>query len=139
MASAGCIALGFCAYLVDCLAQHVSRVKNAELARRSVSRVAEAAESYVAQHEAWPTSWRDLESAPAALRGDFLPDGGWKEIRAYVYVDFGVTLDRLAGQRLDNFEAITPIGSEPTNYRSCFAPLLRTIRRIYGEDNRGGS
>ncbi len=136
VATAGCVALGFCAYLVDCLAQHLSLAKNAELARRSVSRVAEAAESYVAEHEAWPTSWRDLESAPAAFRGDFLPEGGWKEIRAYAHVDFGATLDHLARRDLDNFEAIRPIGSEPTNYRDCFAPLLETIRRIQGEDNR---
>ena len=119
-------------WLVRVLIQTVGVMKHADLALRATSNATNAVEKYVRKRGEWPTSWKDLESDSAANGTGPMPVG-WDEIRTYVEIDFDLTLDQVAKQRLNDFSAIKPKNPEKplwANHRQLFIPLLETVRNF---------
>jgi len=120
------------AYLLRCFVQGISVMKHADMAYGATFRATEAVEKYVREQRKWPASWKDLESVSATGGTDFLPPGGWDEIRAYVEINFNLTLGDVAKQRVEDFDAIKPVEPIWGGYRAYFAPLLETVRSVQG-------
>jgi hypothetical protein len=104
--------------------------KNAEMAYRATWLASGAVEEFVRQRRKWPNSWNDLETLPSTAGARIDREGGWKEVRAYVVINFNLTLTDVAKQRVATFDAIAPIGPVVSNYRTFFTPLLETAREV---------
>lgn len=112
----------------------LSEIGHAYMAYSANLRATEAVEKYVREREKWPTSWRELESIPTTL-----PSGGWEEIRIYVDINFNLTLDDVAKQRVEDFDAIKPVEPVLSDYRQAFAPLLEAVHTVQGASVRNGN
>lgn len=95
-------------------------------------------EDYVTEHGEWPKSWRDLEQVKRTEPWDWPKNS--RAIQSHIHVDFNVNLDELAGQSVEEFQAIRPI--RPNEFfnddnlgRRRVEPLLKTIRGLTKENN----
>lgn len=115
-------------WFVRALIQSFSVMRHADLAMRAMYHATNAVEKYVQKRGEWPTSWKDLES-DSATNGTGPLAVGWDEIRTYVEIDFDLTLDEVAKQRVETFSAIKP--QQPIwDYQGILIPLLDTVRNV---------
>lgn len=116
-----------------CVCHVIARMKHVDLALRAAHGTTNAVKKYVREQKKWPTSWEDLESLSAAP-GDAdypLPDD-WDETRRYVEINFDLTLDEVAKQQVESFDAIRvedPVVSCDRLFRS----LLEEVRGVLHE------
>src|SRR5258706_16459805 len=69
-----------------CCLQGEEAMRHAYMADRATLCATKFVEKYVREQGKGPTSWKDLESMSATSRTDFLPSGGWEEVRTYVEI-----------------------------------------------------
>jgi hypothetical protein len=117
-------------HLMQCVVQEISVVRHAYMADRACSCAVDAVARYVGERGKWPTSWNDLESICETGSVDFLPQGGFGEIKTYVEINFSLTLGDVANQRVEDFNAIKPIAPARDSYRRHLIPLLETVRTM---------
>jgi hypothetical protein len=118
---------------VDAWRGFTSTLGHAYMADYAAHCATQAVEKYVRERQKWPTSWRELESLPTTL-----PSGGWDEIRTYVEINFDLTIDEVAKQRVEDFGAIKPVEPVLGHYRDDFPPLLETVRSVQRTRDRNG-
>lgn len=101
---------------------HTYRAYNANLD------ATKAMEKFVQEHKRWPTSWSEFESISAKMSPGEFRSADWTAIRALVVINFDLTLEDVANQPLDSFDAIEPIPPVRAGYRREYVPLLETVR-----------
>lgn len=111
-----------------CIMPGLAQMKHAYEADRAASCTIDAVEKFVRERGTWPSSWKELESATSS--DDFLPDGGWDEIRNYVEINFDLTLDEAANLQIESFDAIKPKPPARDAYRYHLDRLLETVRSV---------
>jgi hypothetical protein len=95
-------------------------------------------EDYVTEHGEWPKSWHDLEQVKRTEPWDWPKDSG--TVQGRIAVDFNVNLNELAGQSVDQFQAIRPIHpnvlfNDDNLRKGPVESLLKTVRRLTKENN----
>ena len=128
--ASGMIALAVGGWLLRCVIEGVSVMKHADLAFRATLKATDVVNKYVRERGRWPASWEDLESVPIIGDTEHMSPGDWDEMRAYVEIDFNLTVDEVAKQSAETFEGIRPIEPVWRNYRHYFTPLLQTVRNV---------
>ena len=113
-----------------CLCQEISASLHAEHVLHASSLTVQLLEDYVVQHDGeWPRSWTDLEGLPPREWAVFEWPKDSQEVQQYVAVDFSADPQRLAKLKLDEFDAVRPIGPYyPFEDYGSVEALLRTIR-----------
>jgi hypothetical protein len=109
----------------------LSVAKHAEFALHGTTIVIMATEKYVHEYGKWPATWKDLESVSLDPGGTFSWPNDLKElqdIQEFVEVDFSVTLQQVASQRVDNFSAIKPHGPAYGGWQAGIPSLLKTVQ-----------
>lgn len=98
------------------------------------ARAVRAMEEYVQERRRWPTSWKDFESISETMSPDSLRSEGWDEIRTYVVINFDLTLNDVAKQQPEGFDAIKAMFPPPVHdgHRSDYEHLLETVRSVSG-------
>jgi hypothetical protein len=112
-------------WLVYVIASSGSRAEHALHATRLAIIVVE---KYVQEQRGWPKSWTDLESISASNGAMYSWPDDSAEIRRYVQIDFDLTLEQVANERPDQFNAIRPKVPAYQAYREYVASLLKTVR-----------
>jgi hypothetical protein len=85
-------------------------------------------EQFVREHGRWPASWKELESVSAVDGVMYSWPRDSVEIQTHVEIDFDLTLERVAKEEADRFDAIKAKGPVWQAYEEYFASLLATVR-----------
>ena len=104
---------------------------------RAAAHATDALGRFVEQRRKWPASWKDLESLPVGDAPGSLPPSEWAEVRAHVKINFDISLDEVAHQRVDDFDAIKPDAPVPSTYSHNIVSLLETVRKVNESETNG--
>jgi hypothetical protein len=107
----------------------------AEHSLHAVRLVIVVVEKYIQQCGRWPSSWRDLESVNASENGMYSWPCDSEEIQAHVEVNFDLTLESVAHEEVDHFDAIKPRTASYPGFRDNVISLLAEARK---QAERGG-
>jgi hypothetical protein len=115
----------------------IYRVHSVESDYISTLFILDLVEDYVTKHREWPRSWHDLEQVKRKDEWEWPEES--QSIRQRVTIDFDASIDELAKQSADEFEAIRPIERNELYNDKCFGrvhvkSLLKTVREIAGTE-----
>ena len=114
-----------CAYLA------ISSSLHAEKTLHAVNFVTVVVDRFVQQYHRWPKSWDELRRVQATGVGSMY---SWPAdadaVRQFVTIDFNADMGVIASQTVDDFDAITPIGSYyPYKDYGHVQSLIETVKR----------
>lgn len=104
---------------------------HAEYTYHAANLVTVVLNKYVEREGRWPRSWEDLRTVNSVSRwGMYSWPEDWEKVREYVIVDFDLDAATVAGQAVEEFNGVKPIGAYyPFKDLGYTAELIETARR----------